>query len=104
MGTYLSPRTIQYLGDIQKLCLGFKTLGMTSEGLKEIFDLEDMCGNKCPPMSMGGRATPTRVHRRGAWTPIGMRGNLKSKIKKSFVMSWVWLIKKLLNMYTCQSK
>ena len=54
-----------------------ETLDMTSERLGEMFkgDSADMCAGKFPLVSMGGRADTSSMHRRGARTPIGVRGN-----------------------------
>ena len=51
---------------------------MTSKGLREMFEggFTDTYGDKFPLMSMGGRAKPSSVRRRGARTPIGVSGNL----------------------------
>ena len=54
-----------------------KTSDMTLQGLGEMFegDSADTCGGKFPLASMGGRADPSSVRRRGARTPIGASGN-----------------------------
>jgi hypothetical protein len=56
--------------------LGSGTSDMTSEGLGEMFesDSADMCGGKFSLVSMGGRADPLSMRRRGARTPIGASG------------------------------
>ena len=53
---------------------------MTSEGLGEMFegDSADMCAEKFPLVSMGGRAEGLACTDPGARTPIGASGNLLS--------------------------
>ena len=48
---------------------------MTSEGLGEMFegDSADTCAGNFSLVSMGGRADPSSVRRRGARTPMGER-------------------------------
>ena len=55
---------------------------MTSEGLGEMFegDSADMCARKFPLMSMGGRAKGLPCLEPGAWTPMGVSGNLRRVI------------------------
>ena len=50
---------------------------MTSEGLGEMFegDSADTCAEKCPLVSMGGRAEGQACADPGARTPIGASGN-----------------------------
>ena len=57
-------------------------MDMTSEGLGEMFegDFGDMCAENLSLMLMGGRTDWSKVHRRGARTPIGTDGNLVSKL------------------------
>ena len=56
-----------YLGgkgrDFQKLSYGSESLHMASGGLGEKFesDFADICADKFPLMSMGGRATPSSM-------------------------------------------
>ena len=51
---------------------------MTSKGLGEMFegDSADMCAEKIPLVSMGGRAEGLACANPGARTPIGASGNL----------------------------
>ena len=50
---------------------------MTSEGLGEMFEgnSADMCAEKFPLMSMGGRAEGLACADLGVRTPIGVSGN-----------------------------
>ena len=50
---------------------------MTSEGLGEMFECDstDMCGEKFPLVSMGGRAEGLACADPGARIPIGASGN-----------------------------
>ena len=57
-------------------------MDMTSEWLEEMLEDEfsDMCAIKFPLVSMGGRANPSSMRRRGVWTPISASGNIVEKI------------------------
>ena len=52
---------------------------MTSEGLGEMFegDYADMCAEKFPLTSMGGRAEGLACTDLGARNPIGVSGNIR---------------------------
>ena len=58
---------------------GFKTLCMTSERLREMFegDFEDRFAEKCPLWSMGGWANPSSVKRRRAISKLHLCSRLK---------------------------
>jgi hypothetical protein len=46
-------------------------------------DSADMCGGKFPLVSMGGRADPSSMRRRGARTPIGASEILNQDLKQT---------------------
>jgi hypothetical protein len=65
----------------KKLSIGYKTLGMTTEGLGEMFVgyFADMSANKFPMLSTGRTSKTVKHVQMGARTPICVSGNLSRR-------------------------